>query len=97
MKTKTLILAGIKAWFIPCVSTRLSTEGRKVDLIWSDKDKTQVEFVNNENGRYVIGCDPAFMPNLWQKLWMKFGFYKKYRSHSAIMTINADGTAWFIK
>jgi hypothetical protein len=69
----------------------------KVDLIWSDKDKTQVEFVSNENGRYIIGCDHAFMPNLWQKLWMMFGFYKKYKSHSSIMRINVDGTAYFIK
>lgn len=97
VKQKTSIVQRVKAFFIPHVSTCFYSNSRKVDLVWKDADKTQVEFVNNENSRYIIGCDPAFTPNLWQKFWMMFGFYKKYKSHCSILRINADGTMYHLK
>jgi hypothetical protein len=97
MKRRTSITQRVKACFIPHVSTRFSTNSRKVDLVWKDENKTQVEFVNNENGKYIIGCDPAFIPNLWQKIWMMFGFYKKHKSHSSILRINDDGSLYHVK
>lgn len=77
LKQKVAIMQRVKACLIPHVNTRFYSNSRKVDLVWIYEDKTQVEFVNNENGKYIIGCDPAFIPNLWQKLGMTFGFYKK--------------------
>jgi hypothetical protein len=71
---------------------QLSFNTKRVDIVWQDKDKTQVKLVENRNGKYIIGCDPAFIPNLWQKLWMNFGFFKKHKSNSSIIRIYGDGS-----
>ena len=97
MKHKNLIIQRYKAWFMPYINTRFLFKAKRIDLIWVDKNKTQVKSVINENGRYIIGCDPAFIPNLWQKFWMSMGFYKKYKSHSSILRINEDGTLFHLK
>ena len=97
MKQKISITQRIKAFFMPHFSTRFSFNSRKVDLLWKDKDKMQVKYAINENGKYIIECDPVFIPNLWQKFWMMFGFYKKYKSHRSVLRMNADGNMYYLK
>ncbi len=66
----------------------ITTSKQRVNLVWEDKEKTRVGVVKHENGKYVIRCDPAFVPNLWQKFWMKFGFYKQYKSRASLLHID---------
>jgi len=69
----------------------------KGDFIWANTSKSQVKFVENDNGKFTIGCDPFLIPNLWQRFWMKFGLYSKYQSNSGIVRLNEDGTMFNVK
>ena len=37
------------------VSTRFSSKQQKGDFVWLDEEKTEVIFVANENGRFIVG------------------------------------------
>ena len=66
----------------------ISNKHKKADLIWIDDKHQKVKFVYNENGKYIIGCDPYRKITLWHRFWMYFGLYKKFHSGSVIWKIN---------
>lgn len=63
----------------------------KFNLVWTD-DIPNVKWEENINWRYLIGYDPYYKPNWWQKILMFFGIGKKDKSITSIFIIDVDGT-----
>jgi len=70
---------------------------KKADLSWADDDHQKVNFVYNENGKYIIGCDPYRKITLWHRFWMFLGLYKTFKSRSAALVFGKTGLMYALK
>src|SRR3990167_1706166 len=60
------------------------------DYIWTDINKTQVKWEANPEGRFIMGCDPYYTPNWWEKILIWLGIMEDKSSKATILPLPKD-------
>lgn len=59
----------------------------KGNYVWADSSKTKAVWELNQEGKFIIGCDPYYKPNWWQRILIWFGFMEEKPIKSIVIKL----------